>query len=1050
MERSPPEGVKKMVERVTMRTSNSLRMTFAVLFCAAALMLPAASDPYAQAASAPPNDNFANAITIAGDTGVTSGTNVGATRETGEPFHAGGGGGVSVWWKWTPPAPGRWTFDTIGSEFDTVLAVYTGDSVTSLTEISSNDDGATSGTSRLSFEARQGVTYRIAVDGYFSFDTGKIVLNWAPTANAPPNDNFANAQALGGPSGQTTASNTGATKEYGEPNHAENKGGASLWWQWIAPANGLLNVNTSGSLDYDNQPLDTIMAVYTGSRVDQLSQVAANDDADWSKMIYTSSVTFNVQAGETCYIAVDGYAAELGNIILNWKLQEIVAGEIRGTVWEDVDGDGVRETGEEGLAGWTVYLDLNRNGRHDDDEATTVTAADGRYAFRNLAPGTYAVGQDHQEGWHQTYPATGGGPAASYRNLSAALSNITTTGSKIPIHTYSERVLDDPYGIRPATAQSGPLIRVTDFRNDPAFSGMDGNGYAAVILDTGITLNHPFFGPDLDGNGVADRIVYQHDFADNDNDASDADGHGTNVSSIVASQDPVYPGMAPGVKIILLKVFKDADGTGDFSYVEQALQWVISHAVEYNIASVNMSFGDEGNYTQAGSMEGIGDELAALAAMNIIVASASGNDFFKLSSVQGVSYPASDPNSLSVGATYDANIGSVSYGGSAIAYSTAPDRITPFSQRHATLTSILAPGAAITGAGRSGGTSTMHGTSQATPHVSGVAVLAQQLAQRELGRRLTPQEFKGLLRSTGGAITDGDDEDDNVVHTALQFPRVDVLEMAKAIVKMDKESMQVVTVESGKVTDGVDFANQSPAIDLFIQNFYLSLLDRNPEPAAVDAWRLGYYNYGLHLGLNPRIIALEMARIFFTSQEYTARQVDNERFIRDCYRGFLFRDPSDRELLAWLGGQWARMQAMWIFARSAEFSLLMDSLVPNAAGEPARNFTATIYSGMLDRLVDAGGLAYWSTIIEQASDKKAVARDFIHQVLHSAEFLAKNPSHSALVTGFYRALLNRYPSDGEVLYWTGVLDSGAQTPDSVADFFVDSPEFDIVLAAFFP
>jgi hypothetical protein len=522
------------------------------------------------------------------------------------------------------------------------------------------------------------------------------------------------------------------------------------------------------------------------------------------------------------------------------------------------------------------------------------------------------------------------------------------------------------------------------------------------------------------------------------------------VSSIVASQDAVYPGMAPGANIIMLKVFKDADGTGEFSYVEQALQWVISHAIEYNIASVNMSFGDEGNYTQAESMEGIGDELAALAAMNIIVSSASGNDFFEFSSAQGVSYPASDPNSLSVGAVYDANIGSVSYGGGAIAYSTAPDRITPFSQRHATLTSILAPGAAITGAGRSGGTSTMHGTSQATPHISGVAVLAQQLAQRELGRRLTPPEFKGLLRSTGAAITDGDDEDDNVVHTALQFPRVDVLEMAKAIVKMDKESMQVVTVESGKVTDGVDFANQSPAIDLFIQNFYLSLLDRNPEPAAVDAWRLGYYNYGLHLGLNPRIIALEMARILFTSQEYTARQVDNERFIRDCYHGFLFRDLSDRELLGWLGGRWARMQAVWIFAKSAEFSLLMDSLLPNAAGEPARDFTATIYSGMLDRLVDAGGLAYWSAVIEQASDKKAIARDFIHQVLHSAEFLAKNPSHSALVTGFYRALLNRYPADGEVLYWTSVLDSGARTPDSVADFFVDSPEFDVVLAAFFP
>jgi hypothetical protein len=61
-------------------------------------------------------------------------------------------------------------------------------------------------------------------------------------------------------------------------------------------------------------------------------------------------------------------------------------------------------------------------------------------------------------------------------------------------------------------------------------------------------------------------------------------------------------------------------------------------------------------------------------------------------------------------------------------------------------------------------------------------VLAQQLAQQELGRRLTPTEFANLLKSTGVTINDGDNENDNVNHTGLDFKRVDVLALAGGII----------------------------------------------------------------------------------------------------------------------------------------------------------------------------------------------------------------------------------------------------------------------------
>src|ERR1017187_1063088 len=88
----------------------------------------------------PANDMFANRIVITGTSIVVTGSSVGATRETGEPYHAGNTGGASVWWSWTAPSVGTVTISTAGSSFDTVLGVYTGSSVSALMEVASNDD----------------------------------------------------------------------------------------------------------------------------------------------------------------------------------------------------------------------------------------------------------------------------------------------------------------------------------------------------------------------------------------------------------------------------------------------------------------------------------------------------------------------------------------------------------------------------------------------------------------------------------------------------------------------------------------------------------------------------------------------------------------------------------------------------------------------------------------------------------------------------------------------------------------------------------------------
>ena len=122
-------------------------------------------------------DSFSSRSGISGASGRVTGNNAGASKEFGEPNHAGNRGGASLWWSWTAPATGTVTFDTQGSDFDTLLAVYTGSSVGALTVVASDDD-TIGRQSQVSFTAQQGVVYHIAVDGY-SGATGSIVLNWS-------------------------------------------------------------------------------------------------------------------------------------------------------------------------------------------------------------------------------------------------------------------------------------------------------------------------------------------------------------------------------------------------------------------------------------------------------------------------------------------------------------------------------------------------------------------------------------------------------------------------------------------------------------------------------------------------------------------------------------------------------------------------------------------------------------------------------------------------------------------------------------------------------
>jgi hypothetical protein len=126
----------------------------------------------------PKNDDFVNATVLTGTQGQRMGDNSYASHQTGEPSHGGNDDAGSVWYRWAAPVTGKATFNTCGSEGDTVLAVYTGTSVGSLTPVVKNDNASTcSPQSRASFTAQKDKLYRIAIDS--SIPPGAITLHYS-------------------------------------------------------------------------------------------------------------------------------------------------------------------------------------------------------------------------------------------------------------------------------------------------------------------------------------------------------------------------------------------------------------------------------------------------------------------------------------------------------------------------------------------------------------------------------------------------------------------------------------------------------------------------------------------------------------------------------------------------------------------------------------------------------------------------------------------------------------------------------------------------------
>jgi len=320
----------------------------------------------------------------------------------------------------------------------------------------------------------------------------------------------------------------------------------------------------------------------------------------------------------------------------------------------------------------------------------------------------------------------------------------------------------------PVLAQSLPLI------NQPAVAsgGASAAGSTIAIVDTGVDFTLPAFGSCTAVNTPASCVV---NASVKFGTGSSSKDHGSNVAAIALA-------VATGAKVAALDVFSGTSASN--ANVISAINWSIANRATYNIVALNMSLGDSVQYSSPCSGAFLTPTNNARAA-GINVVAAAGNNAF----TAGISAPACTPGIVSVGAVYDANVGSITWGTNLCTdTTTAADKIACFSNS-ASFLSVLAPGALITAAGITEG-----GTSQASPHVAGALALLRSLYPTE-----TLSAIESRITSNGLPITD--------TRNSITKPRLNVLASARPA-NDDFSARVALTTQSGSATGTTRFASE--------------------------------------------------------------------------------------------------------------------------------------------------------------------------------------------------------------------------------------------------
>jgi len=344
-----------------------------------------------------------------------------------------------------------------------------------------------------------------------------------------------------------------------------------------------------------------------------------------------------------------------------------------------------------------------------------------------------------------------------------------------------------------ANAESFPLINV-DKANNSLYNGyadLTGEDQTVCIIDTGVDYNHDDLGNCVDVSDCP-KVPAGYDYYNNDGDYDDDNGHGTAIAGIIAGNGSGYQGIAPEAKIVALKVTDSAGDTWS-SHLENAVRWCIDNRTKFNITIISIGLAtttteDDPSYCEGSYGGAVGDAYDA----NLIVIAPTGND----EHIDGVSEPACNPKAISVSA-----VGDGSNGYTADVIPTFP-LAGEGPNRYPGITDLMAPGISIDTLWK-GPTDYAYGgdgTSFASAHAVGSAMLLREYFQERYNYTLNPAQIRNILTLTGKPIWD--------VNTSAYYPRIDLL---RAIhyefwaPKITLENDQVVNFEPGNADITLEF-----------------------------------------------------------------------------------------------------------------------------------------------------------------------------------------------------------------------------------------------------
>jgi alpha-tubulin suppressor-like RCC1 family protein len=233
-----------------------------------------------------------------------------------------------------------------------------------------------------------------------------------------------------------------------------------------------------------------------------------------------------------------------------------------------------------------------------------------------------------------------------------------------------------------------------------------------------------------------------------------------------------------------------------------------------------------------------------------------------------------------------------------------------------------------------------------------------------------------------------------------------------------------------------------------VTHYYRSILRRAPDAGGKAFWSAEATRTA-QLGSSVNEAWFAMAQAFFGSAEYTAFNRDNSGFVTDLYNTFFNRAPDAGGLAFWKGQLDAGMPrevALASFMFSGEFVAFTTAIFGNTAARAEVNAVMDFYRGLLARLPDNDGFAFWAGRFRQAQCQGqaaivAQAESISSGFATSGEYAGRGRSNSQYVGDLYNAFLRRGGDLAGVQFWINQLGSGALTREQVRAAFKDSAEF---------